>query len=73
MPTSNVDYWSSKIERNVRRDERHLSELADMGWDQAVVWECELPAAAQVLVAHLSRLKEGVTADCWRGRTNHCG
>ena len=73
MPASNVDYWNAKIERNVRRDERHLRELADMGWDQAIVWECELPAAAQVLVARLSRLKGEVTADCRRGRTDHCG
>ncbi len=41
-PSSNQDYWQSKILRNVERDEANIVLLKDMGWKVIVVWECEL-------------------------------
>jgi len=41
-PQSNIDYWRTKIARNVERDRRHLVELVDRGWRACVVWECEI-------------------------------
>ncbi|MGC9449693.1 very short patch repair endonuclease [Cereibacter johrii] len=42
LPTSRLDYWGPKIEANVARDRRKLSELEALGWQTLVVWQCEL-------------------------------
>lgn len=41
-PTSNVEYWQPKLERNRNRDVIQQSQLSEMGWDILVVWECEV-------------------------------
>lgn len=41
-PTSNMEYWSSKILRNVERDKQNVQVLSDMRWKVLVVWECQL-------------------------------
>lgn len=41
-PSSNTEYWIPKIQRNVERDQSNYSELASLGWNVIVVWECEL-------------------------------
>jgi DNA mismatch endonuclease, patch repair protein len=42
MPTSNTEFWKSKLEGNVRRDQRHSSALRAAGWRVLTVWECEV-------------------------------
>lgn len=41
-PSSNIEYWIPKINRNVERDEENYKKLKDMGWIVLIVWECEL-------------------------------
>jgi DNA mismatch endonuclease (patch repair protein) len=41
VPHSNLDYWNSKFAATLERDRRAFSELKDMGWTVAVIWECE--------------------------------
>ena len=41
-PTSNVEYWRNKIERNVTRDKESYRKLENMGWRVFVIWECQL-------------------------------
>jgi DNA mismatch endonuclease (patch repair protein) len=41
-PKSNQNYWQPKLQRNGERDARVQAELADMGWDVFIVWECEV-------------------------------
>ena len=41
QPKSNLDYWLPKLSRNKARDVANLKALEDLGWDVAVVWECE--------------------------------
>lgn len=41
MPKTRVDFWRSKFEANIARDERVQAELRAAGWRVAVVWECE--------------------------------
>lgn len=41
-PTSNEEYWHSKIMRNVERDRENCKKLEDCGWRVYVVWECQL-------------------------------
>jgi DNA mismatch endonuclease (patch repair protein) len=42
-PKSNQEYWAPKLSRNVERDRRVQSELANAGWAVMVIWECETP------------------------------
>ncbi len=42
IPATNVDYWKSKIARNVERYSTQLDELARNGWTALTLWECEL-------------------------------
>ena len=41
MPKTRASSWQQKFEQNVARDRRNLADLADLGWDTIVVWECE--------------------------------
>jgi DNA mismatch endonuclease (patch repair protein) len=42
LPSSNIDYWSRKIDRNRKRDRRVRDALRQSGWRTAVIWECKL-------------------------------
>lgn len=42
VPSSNVDYWKPKLQRNVERDANNRDTLAEAGWRVLVVWECEV-------------------------------
>ena len=41
-PSSNIEYWIPKINRNVERDEENYKKLIDMGWKVLIIWECGL-------------------------------
>ena len=41
-PKSNVEFWTDKFERNVKRDEKIYKELEESSWHIIVIWECEL-------------------------------
>lgn len=41
LPTSNVEFWETKIFENVRRDTKIKSQLKKLGWRVLVIWECE--------------------------------
>ena len=41
-PKSNQGYWIPKLERNKERDVDHGNDLARLGWDSLVLWECEV-------------------------------
>jgi DNA mismatch endonuclease (patch repair protein) len=41
-PKSKLEYWRPKLEGNVTRDKQVRGKLRRLGWQQMVVWECEL-------------------------------
>ena len=41
-PSSNIEYWISKINRNVERDKENYKKLTNMDWNILIIWECEL-------------------------------
>ena len=41
LPSSNVDFWEAKIQRNRERDTRSEKQLRKEGWSALTVWECE--------------------------------
>ncbi|WP_271200290.1 very short patch repair endonuclease [Methylopila turkensis] len=47
-PKANADYWRAKVERNRARDARAVDDLAALGWEALVLWECALKDADAV-------------------------
>lgn len=46
IPNSRREYWIPKLMHNQERDQNNLDDLARMGWNVLVVWECELKGIA---------------------------
>lgn len=42
MPSTNIDFWHKKFERNRQRDRQAKAKLRRMGWRHFTVWECQL-------------------------------
>ncbi|MBK7908771.1 very short patch repair endonuclease [Candidatus Pollutiaquabacter sp.] len=41
-PTSNIEFWNSKIQGNIDRDKKTTSQLKKIGWRVITIWDCEL-------------------------------
>ena len=41
-PADNADFWNTKIDKNIQRDERTRKELEGLGWRVLVIWTCSL-------------------------------
>ena len=47
-PVKNADYWRRKRLWNAERDRRTSKLLAEAGWEELIVWECEIRHVAQL-------------------------
>lgn len=54
-PSTRLQFWQSKFDSNVSRDERNRTDLRAAGWTVLTVWECELKSDASGVVERLSR------------------
>ena len=61
MPKTTQDYWTEKFRRNLERDTASAAALASLGWNVAVIWECE--ARRHDLHDRLTRLLPRPTAN----------
>jgi DNA mismatch endonuclease (patch repair protein) len=52
-PTSNVDFWNAKLNRNIARDRENQSTLISMGWRVLFVWECSIPDGISLILSAL--------------------
>lgn len=41
-PATRAEFWNSKFDANVQRDELTKKRLAEQGWRVAIIWECAL-------------------------------
>ena len=41
-PTSNTEFWNTKLDKNVKRDKQTVKELKSLGWNVLTVWTCEM-------------------------------
>lgn len=41
-PSTNEEFWHTKIERNMEVDKQSILRLQEMGWRTGIVWECAL-------------------------------
>ena len=42
LPKTNTEFWRTKIEANILRDEKNRRRLHEFGYKYWEVWECEL-------------------------------
>jgi DNA mismatch endonuclease (patch repair protein) len=40
-PQSKTGFWGPKLNRNQERDSKSAENLAALGWDVMIVWECD--------------------------------
>lgn len=45
VPSTNTDFWASKIDANKQRDRRVVHALRRLGWSVLIVWQCEIAHA----------------------------
>lgn len=57
-PTANNDYWSQKLERNLRRDQHVNDLLREAGWEVVRVWEHESSVSAAARIAQVVRERD---------------
>ena len=61
MPKTNVEFWQNKIQANVARDKTNQKDLAGLGWQALVVWECDIKkdvnAVVKKIVGNLKVIK----------------
>jgi len=55
-PSSNVEYWQSKIDRNMARDNKVSKELTDLGWRVVRIWEHEIKTSAARAAARVEKI-----------------
>ena len=53
-PSSNVDYWWPKLERNRQRRIDTDAALSAAGWLVVTIWECELQAGIEALLRNIA-------------------
>ena len=41
-PSTNIEFWNRKFDRNTANDKKHSEELENLGWRVVVVWECDV-------------------------------
>ncbi len=68
MPATNVEYWTSKIGRTMKRDQLNYRNLEALGWEKFIVWECDLSSATNALIARLECLREAHDAGSFECR-----
>jgi len=45
LPSSRVEFWKTKIESNISRDNKNLNDLKNMRWNPIIIWQCEMSSA----------------------------
>jgi DNA mismatch endonuclease (patch repair protein) len=54
-PSTNVEYWGPKLERNKQRQATAEASLIAADWTVVTVWECDLEAGIAGLLRRLRR------------------
>mgnify|MGYP003802609533 CR=1 FL=1 len=49
IPKSNQEYWLTKLDMNVQKDQQIQVALIEMKWKIMIVWECELKRLDEIM------------------------
>ncbi len=53
-PTSNIEFWNAKLDRNLTRDGNSKVSLEAAGWSVVTVWECAIQRGVDALLKTLN-------------------
>jgi DNA mismatch endonuclease (patch repair protein) len=53
-PTSNVEFWNTKLDRNRARDHANRIALETAGWTVVTIWECSAAHEIEHLLLELA-------------------
>ncbi len=42
LPETRKEFWKKKISNNIKRDDKNIKKLKDMGWKVIIVWQCRI-------------------------------
>ncbi len=42
LPETRTGFWQNKINENIKRDKRNITELKKQNWNVITIWQCEL-------------------------------
>lgn len=63
-PKSRKEFWLTKFESTIKRDQEKQEALTNMSWQVIVVWECELNKQREKIIADISlKLLRGLHGD----------
>ncbi len=65
-PASNIDFWNTKLDRNIARDRSNRLALEAAGWRVVIIWECKIADGTKRLLAELN--SERQARRCTRAR-----
>lgn len=57
-PSANRAFWEAKLDKNIKRDKKTISELTTLGWNSLVIWSCEIKNMDNVKKKLVSFLKD---------------
>ena len=60
MPKTNIEYWESKIKKNVKRDKYVNKELKKMGWKVIRFWESDIKKNTSKIVEKIISIKNNI-------------
>lgn len=42
LPETRKEFWEKKISDNVKRDQKNIAQLSELGWKVIVIWQCQI-------------------------------
>jgi DNA mismatch endonuclease (patch repair protein) len=63
IPKSRIEYWKPKIEANKLRDRQIEEKLVALGWQQFVIWDCQL-RTQKAATAILPKIMDDISRLC---------
>lgn len=49
IPSSNTEFWETKIKKNIERDKTKIRELKRLGWKVLIIWQCRIKDTDKVI------------------------
>jgi DNA mismatch endonuclease (patch repair protein) len=62
-PKTNTQYWTTKLDGNVKRDKKNCGALREEGWKVFRFWECEIEKEPIRIATQLLKELRGVAQD----------
>lgn len=62
LPKTNISFWQSKFENNMKRDAKYKQLYREAGWQRIVIWECQLRQNIPACISVIKELHSGVPA-----------